>query len=50
MKAIGDSISQFIVVNATTYHRTNTEVARICMEMDMGFNLPVENFLESDES
>lgn len=40
LKMVGDSISQLLVVDAISYQKTDTEVAQICVEMDMDFDLP----------
>lgn len=44
-----DNIGQFQAMDDAIYHRTYTEVTRICVEMDMGFDLLEEIFLENDD-
>lgn len=48
-KVINDSIGQILSMDNATYHHTYTKVVRICVEMDMGFDLPEEIFLDSED-
>lgn len=43
-----DNISTFLEMDTATYKRTYIEVAHIYVEMDLGFDLPKEIFLDSD--
>lgn len=35
-------------MDGTTYRRSYTEIAKICVEMDMEFELPEEIYLDSE--
>lgn len=49
LKAIGDDIGHFLSIDVATYQRSYMEVARIFVEMDMGFDLPEEIYIESED-
>lgn len=45
---IGDNIGHFLPMDKATYNRSHTGIARICMDMDMDYELPEKIFLQSD--
>lgn len=49
LKAIGNEIGHFLAMDGVTYKRSYTEIARICVEMDMAYDLPQEIYLESED-
>lgn len=49
LKVIGDYLGHYLEMDKSTYNRSDTAISRICVEMDMDYDLPQRIFPQCGE-